>query len=177
MNRRWLFTGTAAALLAMLVYMFDHGRAASGLAAAYTVRDAGERALGGMISERGSPGGSEAPAEGPRLDLWAEGSRKAAASIHTPIFLGRYRVRAMEIAAREYADLTRMPPGTWLTLTQESAERRSRLDSAIATVETQLVSASTREEMRALSQGEITRISVAIRNAQAKLAPTPASGP
>ena len=75
----------------------------------------------------------------------------------------------MNIAAKQYDELIRTPRGTWLTFTHEIADKRSRLDAAIIAVETQDVSAATREEMRALSQGDITRISTAITDAHAKV--------
>jgi hypothetical protein len=175
MNRRWLLAGTVAVLLGAILYMFDHGRAASGLAAAYTVRDAGERALSEMASTRESSPPGAGNGEDPRSDRWAEASRKAAASIHAPILLGRRGVRAMEAAAKQYDDLIRRPPGAWLTLTREIADRRSRLDAAITTVETQLVSPATKEEMLALSRGDVARIRAAIAAAQPT--PTPAPEP
>ena len=170
MSRKWLLLG-AAVLLLIIVYMVDHGRAASGLAAAYTVRDAGERSFGEMASGFSASGiaGVAGTSGNPEFALWTGRSKIAAASIHTPMFFGKDRVLAMNIAAKQYDELIRTPRGTWLTFTHEIADKRSRLDAAIIAVETQDVSAATREEMRALSETDITRISSAITDAHAKL--------
>jgi hypothetical protein len=163
----------ALAGLFLVIRVIDGGRASASLKGAYTVRDAGERcfsALAASFSASGIDGVSSTAASDPDFALWAQMSRLAAASTKTPIFFGKDRVLAMAIAAKQYDELLRTPRGTWMTLTHEIADKRSRLDAAIIAVETEDLSAATITNRRAESQTEIARTAKGIFDAKEKVA-------
>jgi hypothetical protein len=171
MNRKWLLLGGLALVLVLGVYLVDRGRASSSLRAAYTVREASERCFSSLAAgfERsGISGVVDASLSTEEFAIWARMSQKAAAATQTPIFFGKDRVLAVSIAAKQYDELIRTPRGTWLTLTHEIADKRSRLDAAIIAVETEDVWAGTVTNRRAESQMEIARVAKGIFDAKEK---------
>jgi hypothetical protein len=170
MNRKRLLLGGLALVLVLGVYLVDHVRAARTLGAAYTVRDAGERCFSELASGFSGSGisGVSAATENAEFAIWARMSKSAAEATRTPIFFCKDRVLAMSIAAKQYDELIRTPRGTWLTLTHEIADKRSRLDAAIIAVETEDVPSATKEKLRAESQREVVRTAKAIADAKEK---------
>ena len=170
MNRKWLLLGGLALVLVLGVYLVDRGRASSTLGEAYTVRDAGERCFSELASgfDGSGPSGVSAAMENGEFALWAGMSKSAAEAARTPIFFGKDRVLALSIAAKQYDELVRVPRGTWLTLTHEIADKRSRLDAAIIAVEMEDVSSGSVASRRAESKAEIVRVARTILDAQEK---------
>jgi hypothetical protein len=170
MNRKWLLLGGPALVLVLGVYLVDRGRASSSLGAAYTVRDAGEHCFSELASgfNGSGPSGVSAATENGEFAIWAGMSKSAAEATRTPIFFGKDRVLALSIAAKQYDELVRTPRGTWLTLTHEIADKRSRLDAAIIAVEMEDVSSGSVTNGRAESKAEIVRVTRTILDAQEK---------
>jgi hypothetical protein len=170
MRKTLLIFGALAALL-LVIRVIDGGRASVSLKGAYTVRDAGERcfsALAASFSASGIDGVASTAASDPEFAVWAKMTQLAAASTKTPIFFGKDRVLAMAIAAKQSDELLRTPRGTWMTLTHEIADKRSRLDAAIIAVETEDVSAATITNRRAESKGLVLEFDKKIRDVQEK---------
>lgn len=166
-----IFGALALAGLSLLVIrVIDSGRASASLKGAYAVRDAGElcfSALAASFSESGIDGVASTAAS-PKFAVWAKMSQLAAASTQTPIFFGKDRVLAMAIAAKQYDELLRTPRGSWMTLTHEIADNRSRLDAAIIAVETEDVSAATITNRRAESKALVLEYAKKFSDVQEK---------
>jgi hypothetical protein len=161
----------ALAGLLPVIRVIDSVRASISLKGAYTVRDAGEQcfsALAASFNAGNINSVASTAATDPEFAVWAKMSQLAAASTQTPIFFGKDRVLAMAIAAKQYDELLRTPRGTWMTLTHEIADKRSRLDAAIIAVETEDLSAATITKRRAESQTEIARVAKGIFDAKEK---------
>ena len=170
MRKILLVIGALAGLL-LVIRVIDGGRVSVSLKEAYTVRDAGERcfsALAASFSASGIDGVASTAASDPEFAAWAKMSQLAAASTKTPILFGKDRVLAMAIAAKQYDELLRTPRGTWMTLTHEIADKRSRLDAAIIAVETEDVSAATITNRRTESKGLVLEFEKKIRDVQEK---------
>jgi hypothetical protein len=171
MRKKTLLIFGALAGLLLVIRVIDGGRASVSLKGAYTVKDAGERcfsALAASFSASSIDGVASTAASDPEFAVWAKMSQLAAASTKTPIFFGKDRVLAMAIAAKQYDELLRTPRGTWMTLTHEIADKRSRLDAAIIAVETEDVSAATITNRRAESKSLVLEFEKKIRDVQEK---------
>jgi hypothetical protein len=171
MRKKTLLIFGALAGLLLVIRVIDGRRTSVSLKGAYTVRDAGERcfsALAASFSASSIDGVASTAASDPEFAVWAKMSQLAAASTKTPIFFGKDRVLAMAIAAKQYDELLRTPRGTWMTLTHEIADKRSRLDAAIIAVETEDVSAATITNRRAESKGLVLEFAKKISDEQEK---------
>lgn len=170
MNRKWLVLGGLALMLVLGGYLIDRGRASSSLGAAYMIRAAGERCFSELASgfSRSGARGVSAATENAEFAIWARMSKSAADATQTPIFFGKDRVLALDIAAKQYDDLVRTPRGTWLTFTHEIADKRSRLDAAIIAVEIEDASSGSVTNRRAESKAEIDRVARTMLDAQEK---------
>jgi hypothetical protein len=142
MKRAWPLSTAVLALLAVALFIrsSDRNVASEALYRAYAVRIAGARGfslMSGAFQTAGIDGVSIISTNDPDFLIWAAMSKRAAATMPKPLFFGKDRLLALTVAARQLDELIRNPRGTWLTLTQEVADKRSRLEAAVITVETE----------------------------------------
>ena len=172
MRKTLLILGALAlAGLLFVIRVIDRRRASSSLETAYTARAAGELCFSTVAAgwEVAHWVGVGLYRDGLDFKEWARVAEIADRQTNTPTLFGKSRVLALNIAAKQYADLARNPTGTWVTYTQQIAEFRSRLDAAILAVESEDVGATGVNNARGASKTALLRAENTLSDAKAKV--------
>jgi hypothetical protein len=166
-----IFGALALASLFLVIRVSDKQRASSSLQTAYTARSAGELCFSNVATgwEFGQWTGVNLFKDGPDFQEWARVAEIVDVQTNTPTLFGKSRVLALNIAAKQYADLARNPTGTWVTYTQQMAEHRSRLDAAILAVESEDVGATGVNNARSAANAPLLRAEKTLSDAKAKV--------
>jgi hypothetical protein len=159
-----------AGLLLVVIRVVDKQRACSSLQIAYTARSAGELCFSNLATgwEFGQWTGVGLFKDGPDFKAWARVAEIVDGQTNTPTLFGKSRVLALNIAAKQYADLARNPTGTWVTYTQQMADLRSRLDAAILAVESEDAGVTGVDSARGAAKAVLLRAENTLSDAKAK---------